>query len=201
MSLKIILVRHGETEWNKILRIQGAKSDSPLNQKGMRQAQDLASRLENEDIKAVYSSPLKRAMNTAAAIAANQCLKVITEGALREIEAGELEGVTTAELGMRFSDYLTRNGAEKRIPGGESLADLQERCRGFIKQAKKNHSGGSIVMVSHYFTILSAVCAVLELPLENIIRMRMKNASISVILFENDTPRLETFNDTACITR
>ena len=140
-------------------------------------------------------------MNTAKTIAARQRLEVIIEPSLREIEAGELEGVTTAELGMRFSDYLTRNGVEKRIPGGESLADLQKRCWSFTKQVKQDYVKGNVVLVSHYFSILSVICAVLELPLANITRFRMSNASISVIVFDNDMTRLELFNDTGCITQ
>ncbi|MFC1865661.1 histidine phosphatase family protein [Chloroflexota bacterium] len=200
MTLKLILVRHGETDWNRILRIQGAKSDSPLNQKGMQQAEDLASRLERENIRAVYSSPLKRALNTAKAIATRHRLEVITTPLLREIEAGELEGVATAELGTRFSYYLIRDGVEKRIPGGESLTDLQERCWGFIEQIKQDYTSGSVLLVSHYFAILSVICAVLELPLANIMRLRMSNASISIIVSDDDMTRLELFNDTSCIT-
>jgi len=200
MTLRLILIRHGETEWNRVMCIQGGKSDTPLNQKGMQQAEELASRLEDEDIKAVYSSPLKRALNTAGAIAACHQMKVIPEPSLREIEAGELEGVTTAELGMRFSDYLTRDGVEKRIPGGESLTDLQKRCWDFVKQIEKKHKSGSVVLVSHYFTILSIICSVLELPLDNIKRFRMSNASISIVIFD-DITRLELFNDTGCITQ
>ena len=199
MTLRLILARHGETDWNRILRIQGAKSDSPLNQKGMQQAEDLASRLERENIRAVYSSPLKRALNTAKAIAARHRLEVITTPLLREIEAGELEGVATAELGTRFSYYLIRDGVEKRIPGGESLADLQERCWGFIEQIKQDYTNGSVLLVSHYFAILSIICAVLELPLANIMRLRMSSASISIIVSDDDMTRLELFNDTGCI--
>jgi len=200
MTLRLILVRHGETDWNRILRIQGGKSDTPLNRKGAQQAEELASRLEQEDIKAVYSSPLKRALNTARAIAAQHRLGVIAEPLLREIEAGELEGVTTAELGMRFSDYLIRDGTDKKIPGGESLADLQARCWGFIEKVRKQHSNGNVVLVSHYFVILSVICAVLGLPLEDITRFRMSNASISIVIFDNIT-RLELFNDTGGTTQ
>jgi broad specificity phosphatase PhoE len=201
MTLRLILVRHGETDWNKILRIQGGKSDSQLNQKGVQQAADLASRLEQKDIRAVYSSPLKRALNTAREIAARHRLEVIQTPSLREIEAGELEGVTTAELGMRFSDYLTRDGVEKRIPGGESLADLQKRCWDFVRRVRDKHTDGNVVLVSHYFAILSVICVALELPLANVTRLRMSNASISIIVFNKDMTRLELFNDTGCITK
>ncbi len=198
MALRLILVRHGETDWNRILRIQGGRSDSSLNQKGIQQAEELAFRLGDEDVKAIYSSPLKRALNTARAIAARHMLDVVIEPSLREIEAGELEGVTTAELGMCFSDYLTRDGADKKIPGGESLADLQTRCMGFIEHIRKQHKNGSVVLVSHYFAMLSLICAVLGLPLENITRFRMSNASINIVLFD-DIVRLVLFNDTGCL--
>jgi probable phosphoglycerate mutase len=133
-------------------------------------------------------------------IAAHHRLDVIPIPPLREIEAGDLEGVTTAELGMRFSNYLTRDGTEKRTPGGESLADLQARCWDFVERVRQEYRDGSVVLVSHYFAILSIICTVLRLPLENITRFKMSNASISIVVFD-DRIRLILFNDTGCISQ
>ena len=91
--VQVILVRHGETDWNKSLRIQGGNSDTELNEKGQQQAEWLGLRLKQERIQAVYSSPLKRALDTAQAIAHHHQLEVQIEPALKELNVGELEGV------------------------------------------------------------------------------------------------------------
>jgi probable phosphoglycerate mutase len=198
---RIILVRHGETDWNRELRIQGGSSDTPLNEKGRRQAEDLALRLNRDRIQAVYSSPLKRALETAEAIARYHQLGVVVEPLLREIEAGTLEGVTAGELGKRFSELLTQDGVSKKIPGGESLTELQQRCWGCIEQISRKHIDGDLVVVSHYFTILSIICSALMLPLSRITRLRLSTGSISVINLNGKEARLELFNDTSCLTK
>jgi len=140
---RIILVRHGKTDWNRELRIQGGSSDTPLNEDGRQQAEKLASRLSQRSIQAIYSSPLKRAMETAQIIACHHNMEVVAEKSLREIEAGKLEGATSAELGVRFSELLTRDGVSYRVPGGESLADLRHfrmstGCISIINLDEKN---------------------------------------------------------------
>jgi len=193
------LVRHGETEWNRQYRIQGGSSDTRLNDGGKLQAEELALRFGDSKIQAIYSSPLKRALETAQAIARCHNLEIVTEPALREIEAGGLEGVTTAELGKRYSEYLTEDGVDKKIPGGESLAELQQRCWGFISRLPEKHKDGDIAVVSHYFVIMSTVCAALNLPLCNITRLRLSTGSISIINFNGKDARLELFNGTGSL--
>jgi len=197
---KIILVRHGETDWNRELRIQGGSSNTPLNEKGKRQVANLALRLSKNRIQAIYSSPLQRALDTAEAIAGYHQVEVVVELSLREIEVGVLEGVTTKELGRRFSEILTKDGVLKKVPGGESLAELQERSWGIIQHLSQKYTDGDMVVVSHYFAILSIVCSVLMLPLSHITRLRLDTASISVINLDNQMARLELLNDTGYMT-
>jgi broad specificity phosphatase PhoE len=192
---RIILVRHGETNWNREMRIQGGSSDCPLNERGRQQAESLALRLKEHQIEAIYSSPLRRALETVEAIAGGHKLDIVVEPSLREIEAGKLEGVTTAELGKRFSQVLIQDGVTSRIPGGESLAELQQRSWGVIQRLSQQHNAGELVVVSHYFAILSIVCSVLMLPLDNITRLRLSTGSISVISLDDRAARLELFND------
>lgn len=193
---KIILARHGETDWNREKRIQGGASNPPLNEEGRRQAESLALRLSQYKIQAIYSSPLKRALETAEAIAGYHQIEIVVEPSLREIEAGVLEGVTTNELGKLFSEILTKDGVSKKVPGGESLAELQERSWGIIQHLRQKYADGDLVVVSHYFAILSIICSVLMLPLSHITRLRLDTGSISVINLDNQTARLELFNDT-----
>jgi broad specificity phosphatase PhoE len=120
----------------------------------------------------------------------------VVEPSLREIEAGVLEGVATKELGKLFSEILIKDGLLKKVSGGESLAELRERSWGIIRHLGQKYTDGDIVVVSHYFVILSIICSVLKLPLSQIGRFRLGTGSISVINLDNQMARLELFNDT-----
>ena len=199
MATRVILVRHGETDWNKERRIQGGSSNPPLNERGREQAEGLALRLRQDKIQAIYSSPLQRSLDTAKAIAHYHRLEVDVEPSLREIEAGELEGVTLAELGKHFSELLTLNakgGTLPRVPGGESLPELQQRGWDTVQRLAKKHPEGNVVLVSHYFVILAIICSVLGLPLSQIGKLRLGTGSISIINLDRQEARLELFNDT-----
>jgi len=193
---RIILIRHGKTDWNRELRIQGGSSDTPLNAEGRQQAENMALRLSQRSIKAIYSSPLKRALETAEIIARHCNIEMVVEKSLKEIEAGKLEGVTSAELGVRFSELLTQDGVSYRVPGGESLTDLQQRSWGIMQQINHKHPDGELVVVSHYFAILTVICSALMLPLSHITGFRLSTGSISIINLDEKEARLELFNDT-----
>jgi broad specificity phosphatase PhoE len=195
---KIILVRHGETAWNKERRIQGYESDIPLSEAGKQQAEALALRLKNEKITAVYSSPLQRALDTAKAIAACHHLAVNTLTSLKEIKVGALEGRLASELLMRFDEFISGNGGEKNPqmpPGGESLEDVQKRAWDTISGLAAQEPQGTLVVVSHYFVILSVICRVLNLPLNQIVRLRLSTGTLSAVSIENGNSRLELFNE------
>jgi broad specificity phosphatase PhoE len=204
LAARIILVRHGETDWNLERRIQGGSSNPPLNARGRAQAESLARRLEKEEIKAIYSTPLQRGLDTAKAIARYHQLEVATEPLLREIEAGELEGITLDELGRRFSEILIRDDKNEtfpRVPDGESLPEVQERGWGVVKRLAAKHPDGTLALVSHYFVILSIVCSVLQLPLSQISKLRLSTGSISIFNLDGDEARLELFNNTGYPTK
>ncbi len=195
--VRLVLVRHGETDWNSVRRIQGGSSDTPLNNNGKRQADNIALRLKSEEIQAIYSSPQQRALNTAQAIARYHNTDVIVLPALREIEVGKLEGKTSAEVGLRFDELLVPDGKNvlPKIPGGESLTDLQERAWGTVRGLISEYSDGVIVAVTHYFVIMAIVCAVINLPLTQIRRLRLNPGTITTVTFEASGSRLELFND------
>ncbi len=201
MAAKIILIRHGETDWNLEKRIQGGSSNPPLNQWGREQAEGLARKLENEEISAIYSTPLQRGLDTARAIARyHSGIEVVAEPSLREIEAGELEGVTLAELGSHFSRFLiddTGSDIYPRVPGGESLPEVQQRGWEAVRRLADRHPEGALVLVSHYFVILSIICSVLGLPLSQMTKLKLGTGSISAINLDGDEARLELFNDTS----
>ncbi|MFH1169141.1 MAG: histidine phosphatase family protein [Chloroflexota bacterium] len=196
--VKVILARHGETEWNRLRRFQG-RSDPPLNELGKRQAECLADRLKAEDIRAVYASPLLRSLETAHAIARGHRLEVAVEPDLSELNLGDLEGTPIDDLRLSYDELLVLNGKGEelpKVPGGESLPELQERAWRAVQRLSGGHEGGAIVVVSHYFTILTIICAVLELPLSHVNRLRLTRGSISAFV-AGPKMRLEQFND-AC---
>jgi broad specificity phosphatase PhoE len=105
---KLILVRHGETERNSGARLQGGKSDLSLNDRGRRQVRYLGLALKDEKLEAVYSSPLKRALDTAQAISAHHLLKVQTDPALAEIDMGFIDGLDLAQVKESQPDFWKR---------------------------------------------------------------------------------------------
>ena len=192
------MIRHGETGWNNQRRIQGGSTDIALSDQGKQQIRRLALALQNEEITAIYSSPLSRALDTAKAIAEYHKLQIEVVPALRELEVGELEGVFVKDLGIDFSSYLLnwREGdGLKKLPGGESLADLRARAWSFVEQVVSQHQG-TVVMVSHYFVILSIICAALGLPPSGIRRFRIGVSSTSILDFKDSLPCLSLLGDT-----
>jgi broad specificity phosphatase PhoE len=198
---RIILVRHGKTDWNRELRIQGGSSDTRLNKEGRQQAEKLASRLSRRNIQAIYSSPLKRALETAQIIANRHNIEVVVTKSLREIEAGKLEGLTSTELGVRFSEILTRDGVSCRVPEGESLVHLQQRSWNYIQRINRKHVGSELIVVSHYFTVLTIICSALMLPLTHITRFRLSTGCINILNLDEKEARLELFNDTGYLAK
>ena len=155
--------------------------------------------LKEVKIDAIYSSPLKRAFDTAQAIASHHKLKVQVEPDLREMEVGELEGISIAELGTTFSQFLLQwrqgQGVEK-LPGGESVIDLADRVWATIQPIVEKHEQGNIVIVSHFFTAVVTICKALGWPLTTMERIRVQTGSISIIELGDGQPRLLLLGDT-----
>jgi broad specificity phosphatase PhoE len=196
--VRVILVRHGETAWNKAHRMQGGGSDTPLNETGNRQKELIALRLKAENIQGIYCSPLQRAMDTANAIARYHSLEVMVEPALREIDIGEFEGASVFDIGRQMDEVLTTGYSGETaptMPGGESLKDVQTRVWGTLQGLVSRYSGGNVVVVSHYFAILTVICSVLNIPMTQIGRFRMNPGTISTVAFDGAIPRLLSFND------
>jgi probable phosphoglycerate mutase len=193
------LVRHGETVWNQQRRIQGGGSDIELSEAGRKQAESLGVRLKEMDLSAIYSSPLKRALDTAQAVASHHNLAVQVEPDLREIDAGELEGVPITELGTNMSQFLLRwrqaQGSEK-MPGGESVVDVANRAWPAIERIIDKHKEGTVVVASHYFVTVIIICRALGLPLNHIERIRVQNASVSTLDFGDNGACLVSLGDT-----
>jgi len=150
-------------------------------------------------IDAIYSSPLKRAFDTAQAIASRHRLTVQVEPDLREMEVGELEGISIAELGTSFGQFLLQwrqgQGLEK-LPGGESVVELADRVWATVQPIIKRHDQETVVVVSHFFTVVVTICQALGWPLATLERIRVQTGSISIIDLEDGQTRLVSLGDT-----
>jgi broad specificity phosphatase PhoE len=162
------------------------------------QAEKVGHALKDRKIEAVYSSPLRRALDTAAAIAKYHKLSVNIENDLREIDAGDMEGVALENLIKDFSHYLigfNSGDGKGKLPGGESLHDLRQRAWKVVQRILSTNLD-SMVIVSHYFVTLSIICAALELPVSSIRKMRVRPAGITIINLDNGKATLKVLNDT-----
>jgi len=163
MAVQIVLVRHGATDWNLQGRCQGA-TDRELNAVGIQQAKNIAAAFTAEPIAAIYSSNLKRARQTAESIAGPHNLPVRIERDIRELDHGELEGLTFNEIKDNYPDFISRwrtTPAEVQVPGGEKLADVAERAWTSLNRIVGQHDDGkTVVVVSHNFPILGIVCRI-----------------------------------------
>jgi len=205
--LKLILVRHGETHWNKDGLIQGGDSDIELNDTGLEQARKLAAFLKNEPIIAILSSPLRRAIATAEVIASHHQLPVEIDQGLRELKVGDLEGISISDLRTTFSRFLLKwwqDGEAMKLPNGESLVELQQRAWKVIEGVLERHKTDpehnqdtTVVVVSHYFVTLAIILKALNLPLDRFIKFKLDLGGVSILEFRDYGARLVTFNDTS----
>jgi len=198
--LKLILVRHGETHWNKDGLIQGGDSDIELNDTGLEQARKLAAFLKNEPIISILSSPLHRAVATAEVIASQHQLPVEIDQGLKELKVGDLEGISISNLRTTFSRFLLQwwqDGEAMKLPNGESLVDLQQRAWKVIEGLLEKHKDGTAVVVSHYFVTLVIVLKALNLPLDYFTKFRLDLGGVSILEFRDYGARLVTFNNTS----
>ena len=179
--MKFFLVRHGETEWNKLGRFQGHQ-DISLNERGLAQARETAKAAAEWGHCAIYSSPLIRTVQVAEEIAKVTPMPVSKQPGLKELSLGDLEGVTGEEMRDGWPEVFAawRSGPEKiSMPNGESLAQLRERAWQVILDIEKKHSGDeAVVVVSHNFAIRSIVGELLGVPLEHFHRMSLNLASV-----------------------
>jgi broad specificity phosphatase PhoE len=170
MTVQIVLVRHGATDWNLEGRCQGA-TDRELNAVGIRQAEEIAATLIRESIDAVYSSSLKRAQRTAQFISEPHNLPVVIEEDIRELDHGELEGLTFNQIKESYPDFIRRwrtTPAEVQVPGGERLVDVAERAwQGLTRIVERHPTAETIAVVSHNFPILGIVCRITGTHLNN----------------------------------
>lgn len=194
----LYLVRHGETEANRNGLALG-RADVPLNERGLRQAQRLSEALASERLAAIYASPLSRAQQTAEAIAGPHGLAPLTEEGLIEMDIGELDGLTFAELRERHPGLLEQwaspEGQATALFGSESLADVQNRAWQALESLGRRHQDETVCAVTHNFVILSVLTRALGMELSHFRRLRHGVAAISVLKLSADGVRVSRMND------
>jgi len=199
MTARVFLVRHGETEYNRRGLALG-RADAPLNETGRRQAERLREALAGIPLTAVYASPLARAVDTAAGIAAAHGKEVLVEDGVIEMSIGEVEGLTFQELRKQFPELAQNwggaDGPTFRMPGGERLVDVQRRAVDAIEALAVQHQDESFCVVTHNFVILSFLASVLGIELAQFRRLRHGVAAIAEVDVRPGRSRVVRLNDT-----
>ena len=198
--MKFFVVRHGETDWNKLGRFQG-HTDISLNDRGLSQARETAVASEDWGYTAIYSSPLVRTVQVAEEIAKVTPMLVSQEPGLKELSLGDLEGVTGEEMRNDWPALFAawRTDPEKMsMPNGESLGELRDRTWQVILDIEQKHSSDeSIVVISHNFAIRSIVNELLGMPLAYFHRMSLNLASVCTFDSDERGRRLTGYNSTS----
>src|SRR5262249_7125038 len=183
--IRLFLVRHAEALANPDLRYLGSRDD-PLTARGQWQARQLAHAFAPLALAAVYTSPLTRAVATAAPIAEAHGLSLIPDPPLVAAAMGTWGGLRRAENLARRADDAARphpGGADPTCapPSGESLAAVQARVSACVRDLAARHAGAAVVLVSHVGPIKALLCTALDVPLTTGQRLFLDNATVSVM--------------------
>jgi alpha-ribazole phosphatase len=197
-ATRLTLVRHLETDESLRGRAYGAL-DVPLSARGVRQAEQLASSLEALPLEAVYSSPLRRALETAGPVARRHGLEPIATEALRELDFGEVEGLLYEEVEANrpelFSSWM-REPTRTTFPGGESFADLRARVLPAVEQIRTAHAGRAVAVVSHGGVIRTILADALALAEDAVFRLDQSCGGVSVVDWLGEVPLVRLVNAT-----
>jgi broad specificity phosphatase PhoE len=197
--MKIILVRHGQTQWNQVERFRG-QIDVPLNETGLAQAEAVARRIAAQwSPAAIYSSSLSRATVTAQKIAHPFGLTVTPNAGLIDINFGEWQGLSAEEAQERWPDQIwnwIHAPQQVIVPGGESFSTVQSRALYAINELVIKHPGDTIVLVSHTVINRLILLGILGLGMERFWALRQDNCAINVLDADPGRYVLVTMNDT-----
>ena len=195
---RLLLARHGQTEWHSDNRYVG-RTDIGLTETGREQARTLARRAEREKVNLVLSSPLGRALLTARPAAAARNLEPEIDERLRELDFGEWEGRTLAEIREEDPESVRRfeESAEHGFPGGEPLHEGADRGLEVFAGLSRSHAGGTVLVVAHNTLLRLALCRMLGVELGHYRRLmpRVVNGAVSEVRFGENGGALYSFND------
>ena len=194
----VYLVRHGQTAWNKEEIFRG-RTDVPLDETGLKQAELAAEYFKGMEIDAIYSSPLSRALQTAQKIAQFHNLKVQPLSGIIDMSFGDWEGRPHQEI--REKDSKTyRQWVEEphlvRLPGGEGLDDVRGRAMAALKEVIRNHPEKTLILVSHRVICKVLICAILGLDNSHFWQITQDTTAINLIQYRKGNSILSLMNET-----
>jgi len=196
---KLLLVRHGDTELSSDERYWG-HSDVKLSTLGLRQAEGLRDFLVTHEIDAIYSSDLKRALVTAEIIASRHKTEIITCAELREINFGELEGLTFDEISQRYPE-VAKSWIEGKLrlkyPGGESIREFTQRTSNFASRLMTLIPEQTILIVAHSGSLRILICHLLGIRLQHWHQLQLDFGSLSIVETHAQGAVLRSLNDTS----
>jgi len=196
----IVFVRHGETRHTAAKKFSGPGGDDPgLNDDGWEQALRAGAALAADDARydAILSSPMQRTRDTASAISESLGLEIVIEDGFREMAFGDWDGYTLTEVEERWTDQLEAwlSSFDYAPPGGESMAEVQDRVELALRQTLKTYTGQTIVVVSHVNPIKLCVRYCLDAPLTVVNKMLLAPASLTTMSFyESGASALRQFS-------
>ncbi len=196
---RLLLVRHGVTEFNSTRRFAGY-SDVEMSTDGYRQVERLRDRLANEKIDAIYSSDLKRALVTAEVISSGHKVDIVTCSELREANYGNVEGLTFAEISRLYpevAELITNFSLRLKFPGGESCEGFIERTIKFLDRLEKHAPSETILIVSHSGPLRVLACNLLGIGQGHWRQIRCDNASLSIVETYPRGAIISLLNDTS----
>lgn len=200
--MRFIVTRHGQTEWNRMRKIQGI-TDIPLNETGRQQAEQLSNYLVEHygPIQAIYSSPLLRAVETARICAEPWDVPVQLTDDLLEIRLGDWEGLTFEEIGERHPEQMRLWETEPhhcKIPGdSEAISVIWDRLLYFFDRLKEMHepTNDTILCVTHHMPARIIMAQHFGIPIENMRVLRINNASVNIIEWTPKQTIVQTLNE------
>jgi broad specificity phosphatase PhoE len=195
---RIILVRHGQTGWNKQEKFRGWV-DIDLDDTGRRQAKAAASRVSQWNVTSIYSSPLKRALTTARALADIAGLEVVPADGITDMNFGVWQGMSIADVEKRYPeqfDQWCHRPERLEIPDGETLEGVRKRAVATIEELAAKHEGETIAVVTHRVVCRVLLCHLLGLDNSHFWQIEQDTTAINIFDMEESRITVHLINDT-----
>ena len=196
-SIRLLLVRHGVTDWNDEGRVIGS-TDLLLSNDGRKQAQQLGIRLSGEPIDITFSSDLRRASETARIISTKCKTPLVIDNRLREVDFGLWEGMTVKQIQEEYTKEFDdwKNNSSFSPPNGERYPSITARMQSFLGDLKQKHWGDTVLIVSHGVILQMMIFQLMDFPYRNDWHFYMFNGSISEMMITKERTVMVYLNDT-----
>ncbi|STO31745.1 Alpha-ribazole phosphatase [Fusobacterium necrogenes] len=199
--MKIYFIRHGETVWNTLRIFQGS-SNSPLTEKGKKQAKKLGERLKNIEFTSFYSSPLGRTLETSRLIIGSKNIKIKTIDEFKEISVGKMEGVSREEFKTKFPEqfhnfFFNPKDYDPTPYSGETFSELLNRVeKGLKKVTDKHKKDDIVVIVTHGMTLKGIFKIIKNVSFDELGKLEVpQNTSLSIVDYTDGKYTIEMFSD------